>query len=51
MAVVLLSVFGLLGAVSFYGMTREYEAVVPYQFGLMILSVIVASVMGILSIF
>jgi hypothetical protein len=50
MAVLLLSIFAMIAAVSLYGMATDYEAVVPYQFALMILSIIVGSAMGILSI-
>jgi hypothetical protein len=50
MVVLLLSIFAMIAAVSLYGMATDYEAVVPYQFALMILSIIVGSAMGILSI-
>lgn len=50
MVVLLLSIFAMIAAVSAYGMVTDYEDVVPYQFALMILSIIVGSVMGILSI-
>ena len=50
MVVLLLSIFAMIAAVSAYGMAKDSEAAVPYQISLMILSIIVGSVMGILSI-
>jgi len=50
MVVLLLSIFAMIAVVSACGMAKDSEAAVPYQFALMILSIIVGSVMGILSI-